>query len=834
MRTRIGALVLLAALLLGGGVAADQLTLSADNPERDGPVTATYRLDRPTTATGVLHVEWTDDLGRLVERRSLAVALADSAEISFPIDMRRAATMRNQLRAWLSLHGAAGAPPGPGVALSFIARPPVDPWPDFQIIMWQPHSEAQYGGLRRLGFTAGMVIPNRDDPQAPIGRPVEALLRHDLRWYVENIATDLYASYHRWTPGRAVNWRFIEAKRRYQENPADRSALIREPSLSDPAWLARIAERLQHVVRRHVPYRPLFYSLGDEVGIADLAAFWDFDVSDHSLAAMRQWLQAEYGSLSALNAQWGTAFTAWDAVMPMTTAEAMQRTDDNFSAWADFKAWMDEAFARALRAGTAAVHAADPQALAGIEGGQIPGWGGYDYARLSKAVDLIELYDFGDNVELARAFNPEVILLGGFGGGDPPSRHALWRGLLRGHRGVVVWDEKHAFAREDGAPGPEGQRAQADLQRIRGGLGALLASGQRHTDPVGILYSPASFRTQWMLDWKPRGDAWSRRSASDEYAEDAVRAAPSHYARLLRRLGLQHRFLSTEMLEADVLQRDGFRALILPNAIALSPAAAAALRKFVEQGGTLIADSLPGAFDLHSRRLSTPLLAGLFGEAPDDRTFGLGHAVRLPGTPGSAPLSALASLVERAGVKPVVAVRRPNGEPATQVETSVFRHGATQIIALHRAAPSDEGDAEVVLTLPQSAHLYDLGAGQVLGRHDRLKLTLDPVVPTFLAASPDALPPPRLTIEPRLRRGETVQLTIEAGIGGDRGVLRLEVRDPAGAVAPHYSGVLLAPLGKAERLLPIALNDATGTWTVAVTDLLSGQSVQASLSVSEP
>ena len=47
--------------------------------------------------------------------------------------------------------------------------------------------------------------------------------------------------------------------------------------------------------------------------------------------------------------------------------------------WSDFKEWMDEAFARAVRAGTDAVHAADPGALAGIEGAQIPGWGGYDY-----------------------------------------------------------------------------------------------------------------------------------------------------------------------------------------------------------------------------------------------------------------------------------------------------------------------------------------------------------------------------------------------------------------------------------------------------------------------
>ena len=102
---------------------------------------------------------------------------------------------------------------------------------------------------------------------------------------------------------------------------------------------------------------------------------------------MRGWLRRQYGTLDALNAEWGTHFATWDDVRPETTIQAMRRTDGNFAAWADFKAWMDVAFADALRRGTDAVHAADPHALAAIEGGQIPGWGGYDYTRLAHAVD---------------------------------------------------------------------------------------------------------------------------------------------------------------------------------------------------------------------------------------------------------------------------------------------------------------------------------------------------------------------------------------------------------------------------------------------------------------
>src|SRR5262249_60324873 len=133
--------------------------------------------------------------------------------------------------------------------------------------------------------------------------------------------------------------------------------------------------------------------------------------SAKSIAGMREWLRERYASLAALNAQWGTHFADWEEVTPDTTDAALKRSDDNFSAWSDFREWMDEAYARALKAGTDAIHAADPNARSAIEGAQIPGWGGYDYSRLAHAVDVMEIYDNNDNVEIARSLNPKLIML---------------------------------------------------------------------------------------------------------------------------------------------------------------------------------------------------------------------------------------------------------------------------------------------------------------------------------------------------------------------------------------------------------------------------------------
>ncbi|MBI3472975.1 MAG: beta-galactosidase, partial [Candidatus Solibacter usitatus] len=225
--------------------------------------------------------------------------------------------------------------------------------------MWQPYRPELYPALKSIGINAGQYI-GRNKP------PADFLFRNDLQWYAENIATDFYAEYHRYRPDRRPNWSFYEAKDLYKKDPTSLEAFKRHPSLSDPAWLKKTQERLIQAARAHSPYRPVFYDLGDESGVADLSAYWDFDFSDHSLAGMRVWLKERYGTLAALNAQWGTAFSSWNLVVPETTDQAMKRGDANFSSWADHKEWMDVAFARALEMGAAAIRSVDPAAYTGI------------------------------------------------------------------------------------------------------------------------------------------------------------------------------------------------------------------------------------------------------------------------------------------------------------------------------------------------------------------------------------------------------------------------------------------------------------------------------------
>lgn len=616
-----------------------------------------------------------------------------------------------------------------GIAGAAAANPTLHrPWPGFQIIMWQAKTAHQYAALRELGVTAAKVQADRGgETSASATQKAFPIVTAGLRLYVENIATDFYSPYHRWFPDKPVNWKFLALKQTLESNPIDRKVFEREPSLSDRVWLDRFDGRLKTTVRSYAHYRPLFLNLGDETGIADLSAAWDFDFSAPSLSAMRAWLKRRYGSLAALNREWGTRFKSWSDVVPDTTTQAMARRDENYASWSDFKEWMDVSFARAIGEGTNAIHAAAPWARSAIEGAQMPGWGGYDYSRLATAVDVMEMYDAGDDVDIAQSFNPGLVILTTSSWTGSNDAHRAWREFLRGARGVVLWDDKDQFVELDGTPGPLGRAAGPFFNEIRGGLGTLLMDSRRHSDPIAVLYSPASFRVQWMLDHRAVGSAWIKRDAETENADNAERAARRRTLERLGQMGFTPRFVSEEQVARGILHKAGYRMLVLPQTLALSPEAAGAIRGFVRAGGALAADGDTGAYDGHGRRLPRPQLARLLHS-------GNPFAVQLPRDSAGA-MAELRWLTKISGLMAEVTVETASGEPVPGVKQYVFHKGATTLVAL-LADPAADGtnqELPVTLVLSRRAYATDARLGAFLGRSQRLAVGVGSATPTVLA-----------------------------------------------------------------------------------------------------
>src|SRR6185312_13808273 len=195
---------------------------------------------------------------------------------------------------------------------------------------------------------------------------------------------------------------------------------------------------------------------------------------------------------------------------------------------------------------------------------------------------------------------------------------------------------------------------------------------------------------------RAEGGDWTRRGAGVEFREEGpVRAAFHRAVSTLLHRAVTPRFLTPGTLAAGGL--DGIRVLVLPQAIALSDAEAAAISAFAARGGAVVADGTQGQFDGHGKLRPHPVRAA-------DRD----------------PLGRLAELAP--------ASLRVEG---AAVETRLYDEpDGGRLVALHRDA-SARGSAEATLVLPAAAAITDARTGAALGRTDRLRLTLDPDASTI-------------------------------------------------------------------------------------------------------
>jgi len=507
--------------------------------------------------------------------------------------------------------------------------------------------------------------------------------------------------------------------------------------------------------------------------------------------------------------------------MPALTSDAL-KSDAAVPSWMEFKTWMDVAFTRAVRAGTNAIHRGDPEALAALEGAQVPGWGGYDYGQLAPAVDVMEIYDDGNAVEIARSLNPKLRVLVTCFGADATEQHRLWHAWLLGARGTIIWDDDGSVVRQDGQPGPRGERFAEMWREQTGALGAQLLDAQPVVGQVAILYSQASFRMTWLLDRRLGGDAWVERDAEAETADNPWRAATRRAARALAGLGAQPRWIMPEALSAGELARDGTRLLVLPHSIALSDEEVAAVRGFAEAGGLILADVPPGERDALGRRRNSAPFADLVAT----------RRLRLPTSlqAENAPPGEMAALLAEAGAHPPLALLDATGRPTADLDIRLFRSGGMMIAGIQRL-DGVEGERPVELRLPGRLWVRSLRDGARAALTDRLVLNPGPIEPVLLALSAAPLPAPTLSGPVQAALGDLV--TFRLGLDGPAPVaahfVRLDVIGPTGQAVPVASGTVRVPPGGTLWHLPFALDDMPGQWQVRATDVVSGQVAVATL-----
>ncbi len=485
-----------------------------------------------------------------------------------------------------------------------------DPWRDFILGVYNMGTRPGTGKLFRDMGLGHRAIQTTGASTFPV--------QNDLRFHASNILYSLLGFYHR----DLKRWREIKQAQGESTGPV---TLTRHRCLSNPKEQKFTTDILTAAALRHRPYEPLHYGIGDEIGIGNMCGPYDLCGSAWCKHRFRWWLQGRYRELDALNAQWGTRYRSWGDVEMFSTWQALERTESgNFSPWADRVEFMDDVLLEGVALGVRTVRALDPQARCSITGVQQPSCWGYDLWKLTRVVDVTTPYDIGEGPDVIMSFHNDgadgKVVDPGFGSDNED----LWRAFVRGYDMVQQWDSfgdvySKMIDIENQRLTPLGEQVKQFADWVHAGPGRLRNRAQRVRDPVAILYSQPSLRGNWILeichridvpqtgrDW-PGRDSWTVRQK-----ELSFRVRMS-WAMWLHDIGIRPRYVDVSQIRRGYLLDKGYKVLVLPRAVALSDDTAHAIRRFVEAGGTVIADSWPGIMDQACRVRPRGVLDDLFG-----------------------------------------------------------------------------------------------------------------------------------------------------------------------------------------------------------------------------
>ncbi|HET7101737.1 MAG TPA: hypothetical protein VFJ52_11345, partial [Terriglobia bacterium] len=302
----------------------------------------------------------------------------------------------------------------------------------------------------------------------------------------------------------------------------------------------------------------------------------------------------------------------------------------NVSPWCDFRNFMDETFADAILRAAQVCKEEDPHALCATEGGQCPfpfGW--YNYEQVLRAVDVIEPYNIGNNVEVIRSLKPEAIMVSTHGYQYDPGKpltasdrlmqkravRSIWWGVFHAHRGNLIWDDNlknYQFVdprtRELTPAAETFSEVFKDLHR---GLPKLVMNSQRTHDGIALHYSQPSMQVHWLLSNLKHARQWVAHSGGDRGSH--ITAVRNGWTKLIEDLGMQYNFVSNTQIEAGKLNSGEYRAFVMLQSLAISAHEAEQIRQFVHDGGLLIADYRNASMNEHGRDLGHGQLDDVFG-----------------------------------------------------------------------------------------------------------------------------------------------------------------------------------------------------------------------------
>lgn len=378
-----------------------------------------------------------------------------------------------------------------------------------------------------------------------------------------------------------------------KSKPKTKFDLIRKPCISVPGFKDMLEEKNSKLSALE-DYGSIIRGGPDE---ANSIKKWDGCFSQDCQRELREYLKRKYSSLESLNKSWVTDFKKWDDVIAMTSDEV--KNHPSFAPWHDHLTFNDWTRADAIHRIAKGTKAACPKLNYSLSGTHDTNpFNAYDWYLLMKDFDAIESYS-GEQTILQRCFHEGGKLIWmpwiGYDSNYDSTQQLMLNYLLEGATAFSIFSGKF-YVNPDLTLPVRGQEMQKLTNRFKNGPAELLINSKYSSVPIAMHYSPASIKTDWILGW-----------------DDHRLAAVQGMATMLYDMGLGYDYVAYGHLETDNRLAERYKVFILPGSSSISLKEAESIKAFAKNGGTVIADMLPGAYDQNGKPCTVNPLIDLFG-----------------------------------------------------------------------------------------------------------------------------------------------------------------------------------------------------------------------------
>jgi hypothetical protein len=197
----------------------------------------------------------------------------------------------------------------------------------------------------------------------------------------------------------------------------------------------------------------------------------------------------------------------------------------------------------------------------------------------------------------------------------------------------------------------------------------------------------------------------------------------------------------------------------------------------------------------------------------------------------------LAGILKAHKIDRVVPVDVPGSEWLWGLDTSCHTDGEAQYVGLTKKRRSlDEPDANITVHLLKPGHVYDMLNAKYLGEQKELPVAMKPAGIEVFGVLPYALKGLNVTLKAAsAARGEAIGGIVAVDTGGAkpvRHVIHVELLRPDGQAVRYLSTNLETVDGAARFLIPLALNDPEGEYTLTFSDVATQMRRETKVKVS--